>query len=151
MVERESWVWVKALAGPQAPVLSSRPSCSGCCTWWFFAPIRELSWFAFRFDFGEPETYILQNKIILLWEFFMYFKPLIRFVHYSLKLSIRLRKRKHKQKYTFVRKPLISNSILRTSGFFQLFGQIRHREVSLFLTYFKALRLRRRTGDGPTT
>ena len=39
---------------------------------------------------------------------------------------------------------------LHTSAFFQLFGQIRHREVSLLLAYFKSLRLRG-TGDRPAT
>ena len=44
----------------------------------------------------------------------------------------------------------ISNNMLRTSASFQLLGQIRDRKVSLFLAYFKALRLWR-TGDGPAT
>lgn len=48
------------------------------------------------------------------------------------------------------RKNAVSKNILPTSTSFQLLGQIRHREVSLFLAYFKALRLRR-TGDGPAT
>lgn len=60
-----------------------------------------------------------------------------------LELQHRLTEDKSKRK-------TVSNNMLPTSVSFQLLGQIRHREVSLLLAYFKALRMWR-TGNGPAT
>lgn len=63
-VERESWVWVMAMAETQSPVLLYRLSCSASCTKWFFAPDPRLNWFCFRSDsVAVLERCILQNKI----------------------------------------------------------------------------------------